>query len=99
MKKKKKISFLFIFIYLYYQVAALKQKLYELESNMFKSISINDICEMFKYLNKKVNKKDIEEIMWEVDEDLNGRCDWNEFKLMFTRNLADKSGIRDMQYV
>ena len=50
------------------RIDELKQKLQELESNALKSISVNDISEMFKFLNKKLGKKDFEEMMWEVDE-------------------------------
>jgi hypothetical protein len=50
------------------RIDELKQKLYELESNVLKTISVNDIGEMFKYLKKKMSKKDFEEMMWEVDE-------------------------------
>ena len=50
------------------RIDELKQKLQEIESNVLKSIAVNDIGEMFKYLNKKLSKKDFEEMMWEVDE-------------------------------
>lgn len=50
------------------RIDELKLKLHELESNPLKSISVSDISEMFKFLNKKLNKKDFEEMMWEVDE-------------------------------
>lgn len=50
------------------RIDELKQKLSDLESNPMKTISVTDISEMFKYLNKKLTKKDFEEMMWEVDE-------------------------------
>ena len=50
------------------RIDELKHKLQELESNSLKSISVNDISEMFKFLNKRLGKKDFEEMMWEVDE-------------------------------
>jgi hypothetical protein len=50
------------------RIDELKLKLLELESNPLKSIAVSDISEMFKFLNKRLSKKDFEEMMWEVDE-------------------------------
>mmetsp|Transcript_18882 Transcript_18882/g.31594 ORF Transcript_18882/g.31594 Transcript_18882/m.31594 type:complete len:249 (+) Transcript_18882:62-808(+) len=52
-----------------------------------------DVQEMFKFLNYKCNSKDIDEMIWEVDENLDGGVDWNEFKLMFNRNVMDQTGL------
>ena len=32
-------------------------------------------------------------MIWEVDEDLDGCVNWNEFKLMFLRNICDTTGM------
>jgi calmodulin len=38
-------------------------------------------------------RKDVEEMLWEVDEDLDQHINWTEFKLMFTRNILDQTGL------
>ena len=54
---------------------------------------------MFKKLGVKANKKEVEEMIWEVDEDLNGRIDWSEFRLMYMRNINDKTGLEPSRLV
>lgn len=64
-----------------------------------KKITVSDVFEKLKDLNQKVNRKDVEEIIWEVDENLDSALDWNEFKLMFTRSISDKSGLEPSRMV
>lgn len=58
-----------------------------------KKISIGDVAAMMKNLKMKINRKDVEEMVWEVDEDLDSALGWKEFRLMFTRNIMDQSGL------
>jgi calmodulin len=56
-------------------------------------ISVDDVHEMLKTLKQKLKRTDVEEMVWEVDEDLDQCISWSEMKLMYTRNLMDKSGL------
>jgi Ca2+-binding EF-hand superfamily protein len=72
--------------------------IFELENvaaNPNKKISIPDVSEMIKKLKggKAPNKLDVQEMLWEVDEDLDQCLNWPEFKLMFTRNILDQTGL------
>jgi Ca2+-binding EF-hand superfamily protein len=62
-------------------------------NNANKKISAQDVTEMYKYLKHKTTKKDIEEMIWECDEDLDQCLNWAEFKLMYSRNLQDRTGL------
>jgi hypothetical protein len=65
----------------------------QLESRPDKKITCNDIVQKLKDLKQKVNRKEVEEMIWEVDENLDGCLDWNEFRLMFNRNIMDRTGL------
>ena len=71
----------------------LQQQYAELELNPDRKISCADVFEMLKTLKVKISKKKVQEMIWEVDDDLDGCLSWPEFRLMFTRNTMDKTGL------
>mmetsp|Transcript_27546 Transcript_27546/g.30069 ORF Transcript_27546/g.30069 Transcript_27546/m.30069 type:complete len:242 (+) Transcript_27546:78-803(+) len=75
------------------RIDELTQHLHELENKSDKKISCADVMEMLKKLDAKNTKKEVEEMIWEVDENLDGHLDWVEFRLMFNRNITDRTGL------
>ena len=81
------------------RIDELTAQLNELATMPDKKISIADVKEMIKQLGGKTSRQDVEEMLWEVDEDLDQCISWKEFKLMFTRNIKDKSGLEPSRMV
>lgn len=81
------------------RIDELKNQLQMLESKPDRKISCGDVLEVFKWLKQKTSKKEVEEIIWEVDENLDGHLDWDEFRLMFNRNIMDRTGLEPSRMV
>eukprot|EP00941_MAST-03F_sp_MAST-3F-sp1_P005414 g5414.t1 len=61
------------------------------------TISAKDLNSALRLLNVKKKKQEIENMIWEVDENLDNRVDWEEFKLMYKRNMEDETGLEPFQ--
>jgi Ca2+-binding EF-hand superfamily protein len=81
------------------RIEELTQQLHAIETKPDKKVSCNDVMEILKRLGEKVNKKAVEEMIWEVDENLDGCLDWSEFRLMFNRNITDRTGLEPSRMV
>ena len=81
------------------RLEVLSKEYQDYENKVDKKISCNDVVEMFKFLRFKVSRKEVEEFIWEVDENLDECLDWVEFKLMFTRNIMDRTGLEPSRMV
>jgi calmodulin len=65
----------------------------DIERKADKKVKVLDLQEALAKLGKKATKKEIEDMVWEVDENLDGAVDWEEFQLMFERNVKDTTGL------
>lgn len=83
----------------YVRIEELNKQLQALEMKPDKKISVADVTEMLRWLKQKASKKEVEEIIWEVDENLDGCLDWSEFRLMFNRNILDRTGLEPSRMV
>lgn len=74
-----------------------EKQLAEFDSNPSKKIKQQDLMEALRALGSKKSKKEVEDVIWEVDENLDSMVDWEEFRLMFQRNVTDKTGLEPFQ--
>ena len=75
------------------RIEQIKQELAALDARVDSKIVYQDVLEMHKFLDKKITKNEAEEMIWEVDEDLDGSVSWAEFRIMFGRNVTDETGL------
>ena len=69
------------------------QRVFEwLDKKGDKKIDAVELSEHLRFLGHKCSKADVEDMIWEVDEDCDRCVDWEEFKTMFYRVRHDKSG-------
>ena len=81
------------------ECAGLTRRIAEIDdkSDAVKRIHGRDLQTALEFLGKVTNKKEVEDMLWEVDEDSDGAVSWGEFQLMFRRNITDKTGLEPCQ--
>lgn len=79
------------------QIEAINAQIEAINAEPDRKISCPDLMAALKSLGKKCSKREVEDMIWEVDENLDGCVDWAEFHLMFQRNIKDKTGLEPFQ--
>mmetsp|Transcript_1231 Transcript_1231/g.3580 ORF Transcript_1231/g.3580 Transcript_1231/m.3580 type:complete len:250 (-) Transcript_1231:170-919(-) len=79
------------------EIVAIEKEIATYDSDPNRKIRSADLSECLRKLGKACTRKEVEELIWEVDENLDGFVDWDEFKLTYQRNLADATGLEPCQ--
>lgn len=73
------------------ELQALEEKYKNFESQVHK-IGFKDLDVLMKKLGVSMPKKNIEFMIWEIDENGSGLIDFDEFQLTYYRNIMDTTG-------
>ena len=70
----------------------LQRVFHQLDKKADKKIDPEELADYLAKLGYKCRKADVEDMIWEVDEDCDRAINWEEFKSMFYRVRHDKTG-------
>lgn len=80
------------------EIRGFERQIDEINHRENQKIGPDDLHSALSRLGKKLSRKEIANMIWEVDESLDGCVDWDEFRLMFVRNISDKSGLEPASF-
>lgn len=60
-------------------------------------ITTKDLDQVLRTLGRNCSKRQLEYMIWEVDENLDGCIDWREFKMMYHQNVTDETGLEPFE--
>mmetsp|Transcript_21777 Transcript_21777/g.50169 ORF Transcript_21777/g.50169 Transcript_21777/m.50169 type:complete len:275 (+) Transcript_21777:172-996(+) len=76
------------------EIDGLQSEVRDLETDPSRKVEARDMDYALKTLyGRVIPRKQLEFMIWEVDENLDGGVDWEEFELMYFRNMTDQSGL------
>ena len=75
------------------EITEIKAELKTRMDDVKKTVTIRDLDQALRALNRVCTKKQLEYMIWEVDENLDECIDWDEMRIMFQRNISDRSGL------
>ena len=61
--------------------------------NIFSLCNRSELTDALGKLGHKPDKRDVELMIWEVDDDLDALVSWDEFLVMYQRCISDRSGM------
>ena len=67
-------------------------------SQLTHTVSPDALAAVMKQLQHEIPRPRLEKMIWEIDEDLDGKVDWDEFTLMFERSVADTTGLEPFEF-
>ena len=74
------------------ELESLRRVFDTLDKDKNDKIDFKELNEMLLKLDYKAKKQEVEDMIWEVDEDCDKCVSWDEFKLMFQRCRTDRVG-------
>jgi Ca2+-binding EF-hand superfamily protein len=76
----------------------LETKLSDVRNRPVQHIRPQDTAAALGSLGMKATKREVQNMMWEVDEKLDGVLDWDEVHLNYERNIRDSSGLEPASF-
>ena len=75
------------------ELESLRRVFEQVDKNKDGKIDFKELDEQLVKLDYRAKRVEVEDMIWEVDEDCDHMVSWEEFKLMFHRCRSDKTGL------
>jgi len=75
------------------ELEALRRVFDELDKTRSGKIGFEELNKQLVKLDYRAKRVEVEDMIWEVDEDCDHHVSWDEFKLMFHRCRNDRTGL------